>query len=97
MGIVIHPQVFPALGTKYHPRTSHFRVAGERFLVSGDPGAKHFSTALERIGFMAQLITLPQFHTEAERGYTVARAYRELGIEGYDQAVLLSIAAPLNP
>jgi len=48
---------------------------------------KHFSTALERIGFMAQLITLPQFHTEAERGYTVARAYRELGIEGYVQNV----------
>jgi len=48
---------------------------------------KHFSTALEKIGFMAQLITLPQFHTEAERGYTVARAYREHGIEGYVQNV----------
>jgi isocitrate lyase len=48
---------------------------------------KHFSTALEKIGFMAQLITLPQFHTEAERGYTVARAYREQGIEGYVQNV----------
>lgn len=48
---------------------------------------KHFSTALERIGFMAQLITLPQFHTEAERGFSVARAYQQQGIEGYVQQV----------
>jgi malate synthase len=48
---------------------------------------KHFSTALDQIGFKAQLITLPQFHTEAERGYSVARAYREQGIEGYVQHV----------
>lgn len=48
---------------------------------------KHFSSALENIGFMAQLITLPQFHTEAERGFSVARAYSEQGIEGYVQNV----------
>nr|BAC06572.1 malate synthase-isocitrate lyase [Euglena gracilis] len=48
---------------------------------------KHFSSALEKIGFMAQLITLPQFHTEAERGYSVARAYQQQGIEGYVQHV----------
>ena len=29
----------------------------------------------------------PQFHTEAERGYSVARASREQGIEGYVQHV----------
>eukprot|EP00668_Euglena_longa_P048490 GGOE01065558.1.p1 GENE.GGOE01065558.1~~GGOE01065558.1.p1 ORF type:complete len:1183 (-),score=278.76 GGOE01065558.1:245-3328(-) len=48
---------------------------------------KHFSYALEKIGFMAQLITLPQFHTESERGFSVARAYHLQGIEGYVQHV----------